>query len=241
MKLIKSQKVCHWRQTSLVRVCHMTDCKMIGVIRLLWLVFCALWMVFWVILYLQTSSFHQSGFISVQLRVNHALYQSAVARLVQQGVEPLGAPPLFFKPLLLSVWTSVTPPLLSSLPHQSAVLKTPPASRCGSPSAESEPEIQRRTSASPAAAGHVTRAGSHTASAGSAANSAHPCGRTQPITLIEQQHGLTMNQTFSWDEYSPFCYYLLMLFKEILFFPSTTVQWPHEKAQHKSTKAIHMV
>ncbi len=46
MKLIKSQKVCHWRQTSLVRVCHMTDCKMIGVIRLLWLVFCALWMVF---------------------------------------------------------------------------------------------------------------------------------------------------------------------------------------------------
>ncbi len=55
---------------------------------------------FWVILYLQTSSFHQSGFIGVQLRVNHALYQSAVARLVQQGAEPLGAPPLFFKPLL---------------------------------------------------------------------------------------------------------------------------------------------
>lgn len=51
-------------------------------------------------LYLQTRSFYQSGFISVQLRVNHALYQSAVAGPVQQGAEPLVAPPPFFKPLL---------------------------------------------------------------------------------------------------------------------------------------------
>ncbi len=50
--------------------------------------------------YLQTRSFHQSGFIGVQLHVNHALYQSAVACLVQQGAEPLVAPPPFFKPLL---------------------------------------------------------------------------------------------------------------------------------------------
>lgn len=182
-------------------------------------------------LYLQTRSFHQSGFIGVQLHVNHALYQSAVACLVQQGAEPLVAPPPFFKPLLPErverLWLRLSSPRsliraqrwrrllrhgvdlhLQSLSQRSSA-EPRPLQRLqvmwhGQEVTQRVQEVQQ-TQLIPAA--------EHNRSHSSNRNTVF-----QRIKLLVE-----MNKVHFVIIYS--CH-----FKEICyFFSSTTVQWPHEK------------